>query len=148
MINCLDQCGHLCMLAAMRRWAEAVTLWAAHAACLQNGGIIDVPPDARRRREPLRKATHALGTARARAAEERGAAMTLATAAEFATMLTATGPHGPQPPPGLQQLSPRERELVILVARHPDRRAALHQRPHRALLPGPHPRQDGVQAAS
>jgi DNA-binding CsgD family transcriptional regulator len=114
LINCLDQCGHLCT--AIRRWAEAVTLWAAHAACLQDGGIIDVPPDARRRREPLRKATQALETARARAAEERGAAMTLATAAEFATMLTATGPHGPQPPPGLQQLSPREQELVTLVA--------------------------------
>jgi DNA-binding CsgD family transcriptional regulator len=47
------------------------------------------------------------------AAEERGTAMTAATAAEFAIMLTAV-----QPPEssGAAQLSPRERELVTLVA--------------------------------
>jgi DNA-binding CsgD family transcriptional regulator len=43
--------------------------------------------------------------------------MTLATAAEFAAMLTAAGPQQPQAPPGLGQLSTRERELVTLVAR-------------------------------
>ena len=42
--------------------------------------------------------------------------MGLATAAEYALMLTAPGP--PQAPPaGLDKLSARERELVILVAR-------------------------------
>jgi DNA-binding CsgD family transcriptional regulator len=84
-----------------------------------------------------------LGPAWARAAEERGAAMSLATAAEYALLLAAE----PQPPAadipagdtpaghepaldgasldvrgldgvaGLARLSPRERELVILVAR-------------------------------
>ena len=47
------------------------------------------------------------------AAEQRGAAMTAATAAEFATMLTAARP--PETP-GAGPLSPRERELVTLVA--------------------------------
>jgi len=56
-----------------------------------------------------------LGPGRARAAEDRGTAMSLATAAEYALMLTDPGP--PQPTaqrPG--QLSTRERELVALVA--------------------------------
>ena len=64
----------------------------------------------------MRQAGQALGTARTRAAEERGAAMTLATAAEFASMLTAPDSQGPQVPPGLAQLSAREQELVTLVA--------------------------------
>ena len=66
--------------------------------------------------EQLRQARQALGPGRARAAEERGAAMSLATAAEYALMLTASGP--PQPAvPGSGLLSARERELVTLVAR-------------------------------
>jgi DNA-binding CsgD family transcriptional regulator len=48
---------------------------------------------------------------------ERGTAMSLATAAEYALMLTAPGPQQPQTPePGLGKLSARERELVTLVA--------------------------------
>jgi DNA-binding CsgD family transcriptional regulator len=42
--------------------------------------------------------------------------MTLATAAEFAIMLTAAGPQQSQPQPGSGQLSAREQELVTLVA--------------------------------
>jgi DNA-binding CsgD family transcriptional regulator len=68
------------------------------------------------RQEPLREARRALGPDRARAAEERGQAMSLATAAEYALMLTATGPQPPAATPGLEGLSPRERELVTLVA--------------------------------
>ena len=70
----------------------------------------------RRRDEPLRAARQALGPDRTRAAEERGAAMSLATAAEYALMLTAPGPQQ-APAPGLAKLSARERELVTLVAR-------------------------------
>jgi predicted ATPase/DNA-binding CsgD family transcriptional regulator len=114
LIDCLDYCGLLC--AATQRWAEAVTLWAARGARLQDSGLPDAPRDAHRRQQPMRKAGQALGPARTRAAEERGAAMTLATAAEFASMLTAPDSRGPQAPPGLAQLSARERELVILVA--------------------------------
>jgi DNA-binding CsgD family transcriptional regulator len=42
--------------------------------------------------------------------------MTLGTAAEFASMLTAPDPQTAQRP-GLAQLSARERELVTLIAR-------------------------------
>ena len=42
--------------------------------------------------------------------------MSLATAAEYALMLTAPGPQQPHAPPGVGKLSARERELVTLVA--------------------------------
>ena len=65
--------------------------------------------------EQLGQARQALGPGRARAAEERGAAMSLATGAEYALMLTDPSP--PQPAaPGPGQLSDRERDLVTLVA--------------------------------
>ena len=51
------------------------------------------------------KAAQALRPARTQAAEDRGAAMTLETAAEFAVMLTAPDLPAPQQPPGLAQLS-------------------------------------------
>jgi non-specific serine/threonine protein kinase len=107
----LDYCGHLC--AATGRPAEAVTAWAALAALL----YFDWPAEARRREEPLRVARQALGPERARAAEERGAAMSRAAAAEYALLLTEDpGPRQPATPPGLGRLSARERELVTLVA--------------------------------
>jgi predicted ATPase/DNA-binding CsgD family transcriptional regulator/DNA-binding XRE family transcriptional regulator len=110
--GCLDCCGHLC--AAYQRWAEAVTIWAAYAARAQAGKLPDPPPAARHRREPLRSARHALGPDQTQAAELRGAAMTLATAVDFATMITVKGLRQPSPP-GAGLLSPRERELVALV---------------------------------
>jgi DNA-binding CsgD family transcriptional regulator len=64
----------------------------------------------------LRAARQALGAGRARAAEERGAAMSLATAAEYALMLTAPSVQQASPP-GPGTLSARERELVTLVAK-------------------------------
>ena len=105
----LDACGYLC--AATGRPAEAVTAWAAYAALMSR----DWPGDAQRREEPLRAARRALGPERARAAEERGAVMSMATAAEYALLLTDPGLPQP-PPPGLGRLSARERELVTLVA--------------------------------
>ncbi len=114
LLECLDSGGHLC--AATGRWADAVTMWAALAACQRHAGQPDLPQDARRRQRPLRSASQALGPAQMRAAENRGAAMTLQTAAELATMLTVPGPRSPQAPPALEQLSVRERELVSLVA--------------------------------
>ena len=111
--NALDCCGLLC--AATGRPAEAVTVWAARAALPRHQEIPDWPAEARRREGPLRQARQALGPDRTRAAEERGAAMSLATAAEYALMLTDPGP--PQPAaPGPGTLSARERELVTLVA--------------------------------
>jgi predicted ATPase/DNA-binding CsgD family transcriptional regulator len=113
-LDCLDRCGYLC--AATGRGAEALTMWAACAALLGQEGHPEAAPYTRRRQEPLRKARQTLGSARARAAEERGAAMSLDTAAEYALMLTDPGSQQPQVPPGIGKLSARERELVTLVA--------------------------------
>ena len=112
----ISQCGDLC--AATGRIADALTLWAACAAVDRHEGLSD-PPDppwsVPRREEQLHEAGLALGPGRARATEERGAAMSLATATEYALMLTDPGP--PQPTaPGSGPLSARERELVTLVA--------------------------------
>jgi DNA-binding CsgD family transcriptional regulator len=112
--NALDRCGLLC--AATGRFAEAVTVWAAHAALMRHQEISDWPLDVRRRQGPLRQVRSALGPARIRAAEDRGAAMSLATAAEYALLLTdpAGSPQPAEPGPG--KLSARERQLVTLVA--------------------------------
>jgi DNA-binding CsgD family transcriptional regulator len=109
----LSQCGELC--AATGRAAEALTLWAACAAANQREEPTDLPWFETRWKEQLRQARQVLGSGRARAAEDRGAAMSLATAAEYALMLTDPAP--PQPAaPGPGTLSARERELVTLVA--------------------------------
>jgi predicted ATPase/DNA-binding CsgD family transcriptional regulator len=109
----LSQCGGLC--AATGRAAEALTLWAACAAVGRHEGLTDLHWLETRREEQMRQARQALGPDRARAAEDRGAAMSLATAAEYALMLTDPGP--PQAAaPGSGPLSARERELVTLVA--------------------------------
>ena len=115
LVNGLDCCGHLC--AASGRPADAVTVWAAFTALLRHEGLTDVSADARRRHEPLREARQTLGPARTHAAEERGTAMSTATAAEYALMLTAAGPQPPATAPGPGKLSAREQELVTLVAR-------------------------------
>ena len=109
----LSQCGKLC--AVTGRAAEALTLWAAFAAVDRHGELTDPPWFLARWEEQLDQARQVLGPDGARAAEERGAAMSLATAAEYALMLTDPGP--PQSAPGPGNLSARERELVALVAR-------------------------------
>jgi predicted ATPase/DNA-binding CsgD family transcriptional regulator len=108
---CVDEGGHL--FAATGQWAEALTMWAAYATWLRREGLSDVLLGARRREEPRQRACAALEPAQSRAAEERGATMTLETAAELAILLTAPAPPAP---PGQGKLSARERELVILVA--------------------------------
>ena len=87
----LSQCGDLC--AATGRSAEALTLWAAASRASTGSGGICRPAVVRaRREEQLRPARQALGPGRARAAEDRGTAMSLPTAAEYALMLTDPGP--------------------------------------------------------
>jgi predicted ATPase/DNA-binding CsgD family transcriptional regulator len=132
LLDDLDCCGYLCFLTG--RCAEAVTVWAAVVVLQGREGFSvpshpDLPEGWLQRQEPLREARRALGPAQARVAEERGQAMSLATAAEYALMLTA-----PRPQPATADgaagngaavtaaadvcnLSPRERELVTLVAR-------------------------------
>ena len=126
----LDGCGFLC--ASTRRPAEAVTVWAAMSALAGPWPLPYGPRSPGRRDELMHQARQLLGPERTQAAEERGAAMSPATAAEYALMVATAEP---QPPaagaaaahrpaadgaagtsPGLDKLSPRERELVTLVA--------------------------------
>jgi DNA-binding CsgD family transcriptional regulator len=116
LINCLMQCGHLC--AAERRWRETITVWSAHEAIRQVAGFRvgeSLAEDAETR-ETFLRARNALGPAQARAADERGAAMTPATAAEYALLLVTEEPDEHSARSGLPQLSARELELVTLVA--------------------------------
>jgi len=120
LINCLELCVGLC--AAARRWREAITVWAAFAAVrratwVQGESQADDPPGEDEFREPLDKAREALGPTLARAAEERGAAMTPAAAAGYVLLLVTEEPGEPAAAPELPRLSARERELVTLVAR-------------------------------
>jgi len=123
----LDCCGRLC--AATGRPAEAVTVWAAMSALSGPWPLLYGSRNLGGREEHLRKARRLLGPAGTRAAEERGSAMSLATAAEYALMLAAAEPKraagevttddaaaAVATVPGLARLSPRERELVTLVA--------------------------------
>jgi DNA-binding CsgD family transcriptional regulator len=123
----LDCCGYLC--AWTGRPAEAVTVWAAVAALEREGFSAPLHPDRPegwpQRQGPLHEAQQALGAAKTQAAEERGQAMSMVTAAEYVLMLTAADPQPPIPAPARETLSPRERELVTLVARgHTDAQIA------------------------
>ena len=121
--RCVDEGGNLC--AATGRWAEAVTLWAAHGAEIERIGFPE-PGEDGRRQEFMRHMV--LEPGQRRAAEERGARMTPAAAAEFVALLTEpSDPVFPEPAPldpvraepgasGGGELTPRERELVALVA--------------------------------
>ena len=93
-------------------------MWAALDVHAREQGLThETPADARRQEETLSTIRQALGLDRARAAEQRGAAMSLDTAAEYALMLTAPAALPPAAAgPGLGGLSARERELVTLVA--------------------------------
>ena len=113
-LACLDCCGYLC--AATGRAAEAVTVWAALDALVRHKGFIDTAEARGPLDERLARVRQVLGPARTRAAEERGAAMSLATATEYAIMLTEPGPLQPAAAPEPGKLSARERELVTLVA--------------------------------
>jgi predicted ATPase/DNA-binding CsgD family transcriptional regulator len=129
----LDCCGHLC--AATQRPAEAITSWAAMSAMSGAWPVLNKGLNPARRDKLRRQAEELLGPVRTRAARERGAAMSPATATEFALLLAAeppptadiaaepeptAGETGPRPAvdgvAGLARLSPRERELVTLVA--------------------------------
>ena len=114
LVDLLNNCGHLC--AATERWADAVTMWAAHLARLAELGMTDLPVSAERRQGPLRAAEQSLGSEAVRVAERRGQDLTLATAVELAILLTSLDPAALPARPDPGQLSPGERELVVLVA--------------------------------
>jgi DNA-binding CsgD family transcriptional regulator len=99
-------------------------MWSAHLALLADYGEGEPgAPDVRGVTTVgvpglggARQARAALGPAKYQAAEKRGMAMALDTAAQFALMLSAkpTADEA-ESPPGIQQLSAREQELVALV---------------------------------
>ena len=122
----LDGCGQLC--AASGRLAEAVTVWAAMTALADPWPLLPGGLNPARRDKLRRRARDQLGQAATRAAEERGAAMSLTTATDYALLLTAAPQAGDRTATavtgttadtttGLGKLTPRERELVRLVAR-------------------------------
>jgi DNA-binding CsgD family transcriptional regulator len=110
--HCLLVSGFLC--AATERWAEAVTLWAAYAAETTRAGIPGPSAEDRRRLEWMQRIEGVLQPALVRQAEQRGTQMTLAAAAEFVSMLTASSEA--EPPGAAADLTARERQLVTLVA--------------------------------
>jgi len=114
-LNVMYSCGYLCT--ATGRPADAITAWAACDSLLLQGGFAITESDMRRGEDALGTARQALGPGRARAAEQRGAAMSLAAAAEYALMLTAPPSPQDQAAPATARLSAREKELVTLVAR-------------------------------
>jgi predicted ATPase/DNA-binding CsgD family transcriptional regulator len=115
MLDSLADCAQLC--ASTGRSAEAVTLWAARVALGATYDLPELPQEVRYRAEPRRRAEQRIGTREAGQAERRGAAMSLAAAAEFAGMLAGSDPPVPNRPAGSVHLTPRERELIALVAR-------------------------------
>ena len=111
-------------------------------------GASDLPEGRFQRQEPLREARQALGPAQARAAEERGKAMSLATAAEYALMLTAPGPRPPAAAPGPETSAPGNGNWSPWSPGGKTRRSpGSCLSVHGQLAPGPHPRQAGAGAA-
>jgi predicted ATPase/DNA-binding CsgD family transcriptional regulator len=113
----LDCCGQLC--AATGRQADAITAWAAMSALNRSRAPLLWTWNTRRREELLGQARRQLGQSATRTAQERGAAMTVATATEYALLVATAAP--PEQTASafaraLGRLSPRERELLTLVA--------------------------------
>jgi predicted ATPase/DNA-binding CsgD family transcriptional regulator len=122
-IDALEECGYLCALTGQH--AEAVTLWSARDVQSKAAGLADTPFEMRRREPPASQAMRSLGARHYRAAQDRGAALTLAAAVELAVMVTGEPGPGQDRPAGTGKLSSRERELVALVARgHTDAQIA------------------------
>jgi non-specific serine/threonine protein kinase len=110
----VEHCGYLC--AATGRWADAVTLWAAIDADWKRLGRPTDPANEAHRARYLPEIEQALEPEKLSEAVERGARMPFPAAVELAVMVaTAVQEEPSEPPPG-KLLSPRERELVTLVA--------------------------------
>ncbi len=99
------------------RHADSATLLSFLTVYGREQGFTSVSPrEARGIEEALSKARQDLGADRVRAAEARGAGMSLDTVAEYALILVGPLPSAPAAAPELGKLSARERELVTLVA--------------------------------
>jgi predicted ATPase/class 3 adenylate cyclase/DNA-binding CsgD family transcriptional regulator len=111
LINILYHCGELCALTG--RPVQTLTVFGAYGAFGRREGFLE-DPDSDPLRDSVREIREALGPAAADAAEQRGTAMSAATAAEYVLLLTA--PTLPAAGSASAQLSASERELVTLVA--------------------------------
>lgn len=108
--NSLEECSLSC--AEKGLWSAAVTLRAAYTTQTARAGL--AVPAGTDHEEHMSRAAGTLPAGEVREAAERGTRMTLAAAAEFVTMLTATWENDARSSRG--QLTGRERELVTLVA--------------------------------
>jgi non-specific serine/threonine protein kinase len=110
----IEHCGYLC--AATGRCADAVTLWAAHAADRKRRGqpAESVSEDHRARYMP--QIEQALEPDEIREAKGRGARMPLSAAVELAVIVATAVQEKPKEPSPGTLLSAREQQLVTLVA--------------------------------
>jgi predicted ATPase/DNA-binding CsgD family transcriptional regulator len=113
--NGVESCGYLC--AATGQWADAVTLWSAVSADRRRRGRRSEPENEVQHADYMRRVEQALDPGQLREAHDRGALMTISAAAELAIMVAGAAHEreAAEPAPG-KLLSPRERELVTLVA--------------------------------
>jgi non-specific serine/threonine protein kinase len=114
LMNLINECGYLC--AETGRWADAVTLWAAWDADRNRRGLAAVPIDERDRAAYRPRVEQALDAGQLEAARQRGARMTVSAAAELARIPATSALEDAAAPAPAKVLSPRERELVTLVA--------------------------------
>jgi non-specific serine/threonine protein kinase len=111
--NTVNECAYQC--ASVGRWTDAVTFWAAHVADRDRRGLPSDPGDDENRAKYLEQAERELDPGELRAAQARGARLPIPAAVELVVMMCAEAPELLPAPAAL--LSPRERELVTLVAR-------------------------------
>ena len=110
--------GLACLAADRGDWHRAAVLHGVAQAFLDRAGEPWEELEARYRRESLDDVRARLGDDQADRAYAEGMALSVDAALDLARgQLTAPDPRQPPEPPGLAQLSARERELVILVAR-------------------------------
>jgi predicted ATPase/class 3 adenylate cyclase/DNA-binding CsgD family transcriptional regulator len=110
--------GLACLAADRGDWQQAGQLHGVAQAFLDRAGEPWHDPEARYRRESLDHVRARLGGEQADRAYAEGMALSVDQAHELArAQVTAPDPRQPSEPAGLAQLSARERELVILVAR-------------------------------
>jgi predicted ATPase/class 3 adenylate cyclase/DNA-binding CsgD family transcriptional regulator len=110
--------GLACLAADRGDGHQAGVLHGVAQAFLDRAGEPWQDPEARYRQESLDDVRARFGDDQADRAYAEGMALNVDEALDLARgQLTATDPRQPPEPPGLAQLSARERELVILVAR-------------------------------
>jgi DNA-binding CsgD family transcriptional regulator len=115
LLVCMLIGAELC--AADGRWADVVTLFAAHrAASAAKGSVGEAAYNGVRQEELLRRAALELPPAELRRAEDRGTVMRLETAAELVLVATA---EDPDPPPAAMGAPLAMTALPVLAAAPP-----------------------------